>query len=259
MVKNIGAEFFMKKVTHPGMLQEMVEIHGETLDEESLQQFIAKKLEVYQEVIDGRPMLKIWLIPAASGENGTKEIFLFAKFYHFATDGLSITQMFSLMQDGGEEAKYGSNRVRYPVRPAKQCYCTRLGDGGKDEAVKKDATIPKKVLCNERPFDVDNLEHKVQFTKEFKVSQLKQKAKKLGVTLNDVFMGSLVKAIADVSTETGESKVLLCMAQSPKSQSNSLVKDLMKFQPDNCIVALNALHQFKETLDLQIQESNRIS
>ena len=91
MVKNIGAEFFMKKVTHPGMLQEMVEIHGETLDEESLQQFIAKKLEVYQEVIDGRPMLKIWLIPAASGENGTKEIFLFAKFYHFATDGLSIT------------------------------------------------------------------------------------------------------------------------------------------------------------------------
>ena len=91
MVKNIGAEFFMKKVTNPGMLQEMVEIHDETLDEESLQQFIAKKLEVYQEVIDGRPMLKIWLIPAASGENGTKEIFIFAKFYHFATDGLSIT------------------------------------------------------------------------------------------------------------------------------------------------------------------------
>ena len=90
MVKNIGAEFFMKKVTHPGMLQEMVEIHTETLDDEGLQQFIAKKLEVHQEIIDGRPMLKIWLIPAASGENGTKEIFIFAKFYHFATDGLSI-------------------------------------------------------------------------------------------------------------------------------------------------------------------------
>ena len=90
MVKNIGAEFFMKKVTHPGMLQEMVEIHNETLDDEGLQQFIAKKLEVHQEIIDGRPMLKIWLIPAASGEEGTKELFIFAKFYHFATDGLSI-------------------------------------------------------------------------------------------------------------------------------------------------------------------------
>ena len=68
----------------------MVEIHNETLDDEGLQQFIAKKLEVHQEIIDGRPILKIWLMPAASGEEGTKELFIFAKFYHFATDGLSI-------------------------------------------------------------------------------------------------------------------------------------------------------------------------
>ena len=50
---------------------------------------IADRSELHPEIIDGAPVLKIWLIPEASDED-TKKLFVFAKIYHFATDGLSI-------------------------------------------------------------------------------------------------------------------------------------------------------------------------
>ena len=131
------------------------------------------------------------------------------------------------MQDGGDEVKYGSNRVRYPVRPSQQPqpFLKQLEVFGKyDEQWKSEATFPKKVLCNERPHDLVSQEHKVHISKEFKISQLKQKCKKLGVSINDIFMGSLVKAIADLSAETGESKVCASMAFSVKSQDENLVR-----------------------------------
>ena len=89
---------------------------------------MAKRLETYEEITNELPALKIWLIPAKGNEEkqaregeqdlkGTSELFIVAKIYHFIGDGLSVLQMFSLMQDGGDGVKYGSNRVRYPVHP----------------------------------------------------------------------------------------------------------------------------------------------
>ena len=66
--------------------------------------------------------------------------------------------------------------------------------------------------------DSNIFEHKVHISKDFKVSELKFKAKRLGVTINDIFMGSVMKAIADMSSEkTSENKVLTAFAYSIKS------------------------------------------
>ena len=127
-LKQIGSDFFMREVSDANKLNKVVEIIDEKLDEKEVQSFVAKRLETYEEITNELPALKIWLIPAKGNEEkptlgseqdlkGTSELFIVAKFYHFTTDGLSILQMFSLMQDGGDEVKYGSNRVRYPVRP----------------------------------------------------------------------------------------------------------------------------------------------
>ena len=67
----------------------MVKIHHSDLDEQGLRRLIADRSELHPEIIDGAPVLKIWLIPEASDED-TKKLFVFAKIYHFATDGLSI-------------------------------------------------------------------------------------------------------------------------------------------------------------------------
>ena len=52
-------------------------------------------LESVEEIEKQLPAMKIWLIPSKTDE--PKELHIVAKFYHFANDGLSIVQMFSLM------------------------------------------------------------------------------------------------------------------------------------------------------------------
>lgn len=43
-------------------------------------------------------------------------MYIVSKSYHVVCDGLSLLQMFSLMQDGGDQVATGSNRVAYPNR-----------------------------------------------------------------------------------------------------------------------------------------------
>ena len=208
-VVQIGSEFFLQDVTDIDKLNDMVVIHGTELDQEGIQDFTAKILEHHTEIIEQRPALKIWLIPSKT--NG--QLFVVAKFYHFYADGLSIMQMVSLMQDGGDEVRYNTNPIRYPPRrPAP--YCVQLADGLKSAELQKDATIPKTVLLNEGNVDYESREHKVHISKDFKVSDLKVKSRAMKVSLNDVFMGAVVKAIKEVSAHTKETKVVAFMPYS---------------------------------------------
>ena len=84
--------------------------------------------------------------------------------------------------------------------------------------------MPKTVLLNPSGVDYESREHAVHISKDFKVSQLKVKARRLGVTINDIFMGSVVKAISDVSAHTKETKVLTSMAYSVHSGDADLVR-----------------------------------
>lgn len=68
-------------------------------------------------------------------------------------------------------------------------------------------------------------------------------------------MGSVMKAIADVSVNSFDKKVLTAFAYSCRSQD----EDLVNFKPSNQLVTLNACHDFKSTLNEQILESKRIS
>ena len=120
-----------------------------------------------------------------------------------------------------------------------------MKDGAKVEELQVGATVPKTVLLNPSEVDYESREHAVHISKDFKVSQLKAKARRLGVTINDIFMGSVVKAISDVSAYTKETKVLASMAYSVNPGN----MDLVRFQPGNKICALPALHNFKATLD----------
>ena len=161
------------------------------------------------------------------------------------------------MQDGGDQVKYGTNRVGYPNRPAanKISLFEKFKGFLQDESHLNESTTPKVVLANKRPFDIDSRELKFHFTKEFKTSKLKAKAKKLGVTVNDIFTGSVVKAVADVSTHTKESKVSTMFAYAVKSQD----EDLVNFKPENQVSSCAICYDFKETLTEQILESQNIS
>ena len=77
------------------------------------------------------------------------------------------------------------------------------------------------------------------------LNQLKEKARRLKVTVNDVFVGSVVKAIKDISKNTEEEKVLLqfVMATAPTD------KCLKEFKPCNEVTSASASHNFKESLD----------
>lgn len=101
-----------------------------------------------------------------------------------------------------------------------------MKDGSKLDELQAEATVPKKVLLNPT-VDYASREHSVHISKDFSVSALKVKARKQGVTINDIYMGSLVKAISDVSAHTKETKVLASMAISVKTGD----VDLVRFQP----------------------------
>ena len=116
----------MQDVTDIEKLNNMVEISGSKLDQDGIADFTAKLLENHTEIIEQRPALKIWLVRSQT----EGQLFVVAKFYHFYADGLSIMQMVSLMQDGGDEVRFNTNRIMYPPRrPAP--YCVQLADGFK--------------------------------------------------------------------------------------------------------------------------------
>ena len=97
--------------------------------------------------------------------------------------------------------------------------------------------------------------HKIHISKDFKVSELKVKSRAMGVSLNDVFMGAVVKAVAEVSAHTKETKVVAFMPYSLYVGD----QNLEKFVPGNRLCAIPVLHNFQDTLDEQIKESRRIS
>ena len=73
---------------------------------------MARKLQSQRELFFGLPLFQIWLIRAKDNTC----IYIVSKSYHLVCDGLSLLQMFSLMQDGGDEIAKETNRVIYPER-----------------------------------------------------------------------------------------------------------------------------------------------
>ena len=59
---------------------------------------------------DDLPLVKVFLIPAK--EEGI--CYMVGKIFHTVGDGLTVLQLFSLMQDGGPAIAQGSNKVHYP-------------------------------------------------------------------------------------------------------------------------------------------------
>ena len=93
----------MRDVTEAEKLDSLVEIFDGEMNDKEVSTFTAKILEKHTEIIEKRPPLKIWLIPAKTDDKEEKRaLYIVAKFYHFWTDGLSIMQMFSLLQDGDD-------------------------------------------------------------------------------------------------------------------------------------------------------------
>ena len=104
----MSSDFLLKEVKAPKLLDQMVVIHDDPLNEKEIQNFIAKQQSTFIEIAKAQPVLKIWLIPSADKpakdkKDQGKSIYIVSKHYHFIADGLSILQMFSLMQDGGTE------------------------------------------------------------------------------------------------------------------------------------------------------------
>ena len=116
-------------------------------------------------------------------------------------DGLSILQMFSLMQDGGQDVTHGTNRVHYPQRPKftfSQTLSNQKELNAKVDQLLSNPSIPNRLAVDTYPNYMDR-KTGVYFSKEFDLGKLKAKAKSLGVSVNDIFMGSVAKAVSDVS------------------------------------------------------------
>ena len=74
----------------------MVKVHYQTMDDDEVHEFQAQQHTQWDEIKKGQPLFKLWLV--VSKTEGA--MYIVSKHYHQISDGLSLLQMFSLMQDG---------------------------------------------------------------------------------------------------------------------------------------------------------------
>ena len=117
------------------------------MDDDEVHEFQAKQHSIFDEIEKGLPLFKIWLVPSKD----KNMIYIVSKHYHSISDGLSLLQMFSLMQDGGDDVVRGSNCIVYP--PKKKFTCGEImskfkAQGEFDDESNEKMKIPDKLLGN---------------------------------------------------------------------------------------------------------------
>ena len=141
----------------------------------------------------------------------------------------------------------GSNKVHYPQRP-KISRCETLRHFKEtanviDEIEHSHATNPNKLLVIDEP-DYKSMKSDVYFSNEISLDKLKKKSKSLKVTINDILVGSVIKAVKDITNNTQEDRALIQFVMNTAPSD----KNLDDFEPSNEVVAASVIHYFKETL-----------
>ena len=137
--------------------------------------------------------MKIWIVPGKD----KKVAYIVTKHYHQVSDGMSLVQMFSLMQDGGDAVSKGSNRIPYPVRknvslPTVISKYQQLMDMDSANALIMEETDQ---LLGNRSEGLQLPERVLYVTGDMSLTKLKTRAKKHGATINDWFLTSITRAI----------------------------------------------------------------
>ena len=77
------------------------------------------------------------------------------------------------------------------------------------------------------------------------LQKLKTKAKALGATVNDLFVGSIIKAVRDISQNKEQERISMQVAMSIADAN----KSLSDFKPNNELLAAPLIYDIKESLD----------
>jgi hypothetical protein len=77
------------------------------------------------------------------------------------------------------------------------------------------------------------------------LQKLKTKAKALGATVNDLFVGSIIKAVRDISQNKEQERIYMQVAMSIANPN----KSLSDFKPNNDLVAPPLNFDVKESLE----------
>ena len=138
--------------------------------------------------------------------------------------------------------------MHYPQRP-KVSHCETLRHFKETAYIIADidrlhATVPNKLLVIDEP-DYKSIKSDVYFSNEISLNKLKEKSRALNVTINDILVGSVIKAVKDISVGTQEDIALIQFVMSTASSDKSLIN----FKPSNEIVGAWVIHYFKETLE----------
>lgn len=88
----------------------MVEVHSDKMDDDDVHSFLGKHLLLWDEIHKGKLLFKCWVVPGKD----PKSAYLAIKHFHQISDGTSMMQMLSLMQDGGDAVTKGPNQIYYP-------------------------------------------------------------------------------------------------------------------------------------------------
>ena len=147
------------------------------MDDDEVHQFQAKQHPLFDELEQGLPLMKIWIVPGKDKDVA----YIVTKHYHQLSDGMSLIQMFSLMQDGGDAVTKGSNQIIYPARQNVSLTTMMSKYKQLEEMDSANAVLMEETdqLLGNRNEGLQTPERVLFVTGDMSLAELKRRAKKL--------------------------------------------------------------------------------